>query len=179
MTRHAPDPPKPDAEFNGETTLCLTWRVHLLRRYPQRLTGLLLILLIAALCVWLLFHNILPVLAALLLLIGTASDYLFPLSYRITAEGVYADGLTSRLVLRWKEARRGLLDNRSVTLTPLAAPSRLDEFRGVMLRFAPDGEPGDRASVLAAIAHYAPALLPIPEAAQTTPRPLPEGKGEH
>lgn len=141
-----------------------------MRRNPHRLTRLLFVLTVAIACVWMLFNSLLPVLVALLLLVGSATDYLFPISYRLTEEGVFAEGLTSRLALRWKEARRCLPDRGSVTLTPLETPSRLDEFRGVMLRFAPDGEPGDRASVMAVIAEYAPDALPQaaePESSKT------------
>ncbi len=144
-----------------EEVSVLAWRVHLLRRYPRRLPGLLCVFGIAAICVWLMFGQILPVLAALLLLTGATGEFLFPISYRITSEGVYADSLTSRLTLRWKETRRCLRHPFGITLSPLPAPSRLDAFRGVTLRYAPEGEPGDRESVQAALARYAPDLLEV------------------
>jgi hypothetical protein len=134
----------------------LAWRVHLLRREPHRLPGLLCVFFIAAVCVWLLFERPLPVLAALLLLIGATGEFLFPVTYRITEEGVYANTPTGRLALRWKETRRCLRHPFGVTLSPLPIPSRLDAFRGVTLRFALEGEPGDRESVLAAIARCMP-----------------------
>ena len=143
-----------------DTGPILAWRVHLLRRTPQRLPLLLAAILCAALCVWLIFRSPLPALAAILLLVGSISEYLFPIAYRITPEGIAADAPTSHLRLRWKEARRCLAAADSMTITPLPVPSRLDAFRGVTLRFATEGEPGDRASVLAAVAQYAPDLLP-------------------
>lgn len=152
----------------------LAWRVHLLRRDPSRLPALLLVLFLGAACVWLLFGRPLPVVAALILLLGASSEYLFPISYRITTEGVYADAPASRMALRWKEARRCFSVPAGLVVTPLAAPSRLDAFRGVLLRFAPDGSPGDRASVQSALARCAPALLPE---AQPTPPPSAETNG--
>ncbi len=141
----------------------LVWSVHLARRAPRRLPTLALVVFLGAGCVWMMFQQILPVLAAIVLLLGACSDFLFPIRYRLNAEGLWADGLTSRMHLRWKEARRCVLEPRAVTVTPLPAPSRLDAFRGVTLRFAPLGEPGDRASVLAALHDYIPALLPLME----------------
>ena len=137
----------------------LVWRVHLLRRDPTRLPVLLLLLFIAAACVWLMFVSLLPVLAAVGLLLGAASEYLFPISYCLNGEGITANGPASRLVLRWKEARRCQEGRGTLLLTALPTPSRLDAFRGVLVRFAPDGEPGDRESVLAAVATYAPTLI--------------------
>ena len=152
-----------------ETAPALVWRVHLARRTPRRLPGVVLAVLLGAGCVWMIFHQVPPVLAAVALLLGACSDFLFPIRYRLTAEGLWAEGLTSRMHLRWKEARRCVLEPRAVTVTPLPAPSRLDAFRGVTLRFAPRGEPGDRASVLEALGNYIPALLPQSEATQNSP----------
>ena len=150
----------------SEAAPTLVWQVHLARRTPQRLPGVVMALFLGAGCVWMMFQQILPVLAAVALLLGACSDFLFPIRYRLTAEGLWADGLTSRLHLRWKEARRCVLEPRAVTVTPLPTPSRLDAFRGVTLRFAPRGEPGDRASVLEALRNYIPALLPTSEATE-------------
>ena len=51
------------------------------------------------------------------------------------------------------------MGRNAILITSLAAPSRLDAFRGILLRFAEEGQPGDRNSVLAALAHHAPHLL--------------------
>jgi hypothetical protein len=142
-----------------QTVPLLSWQVHLLHRYPRRLHILIITLLLAAGCVWLLFQQVLPVVAALLLLLGTSREYLFPISYILTVEGVSARGLALKGELTWKEARRCLRDRNSLTLTPLATPSRLDAFRGITLRFAPKGQPGDCESILAVIAHCAPELM--------------------
>ena len=126
-----------------------------------------MVLLLAMTCVWMMFGTLLPALAAVLLLLGAAGEYLFPIAYQITEEGVYAITLAGRNALPWKEARRCWRERGGLVVTPLAKPSRLDAFRGVLVRFAPDGEPGDRASVLVAIRHCAPGLLS--EADSTTP----------
>jgi len=151
-----------------ETAPALEWSVHLVRCAPQRLPVMGMVLFLGAGCVWLMFQQILPVLAAVALLLGACTDFLFPIHYRLNAEGLWADGLTSRMQLRWKEARRCVLEPRAVTVTPLPVPSRLDAFRGVTLRFAPNGQPGDRASVLEALRNYVPALLPAPDATEAT-----------
>lgn len=152
----------------SETAPALAWSVHLVRCAPHRLPTLVMVVFLGAGCIWMIFHQILPVLAAVALLLGSCSDFLFPIRYRLNAEGLWADGLTSRNQLRWKEARRCVLEPRAITVTPLPVPSRLDAFRGVTLRFAPSGETGDRASVLAALHGYVPALLSIQGAAEVS-----------
>lgn len=158
------------AENSGpETVPTLAWRVHLMRRAPDRLPVLMMVLFLGAGCVWLMFRQLLPVAAAMVLLVGSCSDFLFPIRYRLNAEGLRAEGLTFRMRMEWNEARRCVLEPRAVTVTPLPVPSRLDAFRGVTLRFAPSGQPGDRASVLAALRCYVPTLLPTTEATERTP----------
>ena len=151
--------PPQQAGSELEAAPLLTWQVHLLRRYPQRLSILILTLLLAAGCVWMLFRQPLPALVAVLLLLGSVREYLFPFTYSLTVEGVAARGPGLQATLPWKEARRCLRERNAVTVTPLSVPSRLDAFRGVTLRFALKGQPGDRESVLAVIARCAPELI--------------------
>lgn len=134
-----------------------------MRRYPERLIGLALVLLLGAACVWVLFRAWLPVAASTALLLCSAAEFLLPVTYTVTSEGVSARGTGNHSRLSWAEGRRCLPEKEGITLTPLDRRSRLDAFRGVTLRFAPVGRPGDRASVLAAIAMYAPHIEIAPE----------------
>ena len=121
--------------------------------------GLVGILLLGAGCVWIIFQSLLPVIAAIVLLLGTASEYLFPVTFSFDEDGVSTKGLTNRSALKWSEVKRVLIGSKDVVLTPLPVPSRLDEFRGVVIRFAANGQTGDRESVLGYIREVKPELL--------------------
>ena len=151
----APEAPIP------EPMLPMLWRVHLWRRNPARLPLLIAAILLAAIMVLLVFRSGWLALATVVLLIGSTSEYLFPISYQITAEGVFANVLLNRLALKWSEMRRIVSDSESVLLTPLEFASRRDGFRGVVLRFAEAGKTGSRAEVMAQIAHYVPQLIAV------------------
>ena len=153
MAKAARDP-------STQNTDGLTWQVHLVRRQRDRLSTLAMILAIGATSVWLLFGQLLPVLVALCLLLGSAAEYLLPTRYTIDGDGLKARSLVSSLALSWREAKRCRDDASGMLVTPLPVASRLDRFRGVFLRYAPPGEPGDRVSVYEAIARYAPDLAP-------------------
>lgn len=144
---------------SSHAILSVNWRVHLLKRDPARLPILLLVMAMGAACVWLMFGTLLPVLASGLLLMGSVSEYLFPITYRLSDGEVCQESLTSRIQLPWKDARRCRMGQDALLLTSLAVPSRLDAFRGVLLRFAPEGQPGDKSSVCAMITRYAPHVL--------------------
>lgn len=136
----------------------LCWQVHLLRAEPGRLPGVVMVCGIGAACVWLMFGAWLPALAALLLLLGSVSEYLFPITYRLTAGGVTQESLTTHIALPWNAIRRCRAGRRGILLTSLAVPSRLDAFRGILLRCAPDGQTGNPADILALLAVHAPHL---------------------
>lgn len=134
----------------------LAWRTHPLRREPKRLPVLLLTFALGASCVWMMFGAAPPVLAALVLMTLAISEYLFPTRYRIDETGATAEGGAGKLKIQWKETRRIVSLQNGILLSPLSAPSRLDSFRGILLRCAPDGEPGSRAEILALAAKYLP-----------------------
>ncbi len=158
-------PPVPPQANDTHTALAvsipyrLQWRVHLLRSQPQRLPGILIVFAIGTVCVWMMFATLIPVLAALLLLAGSISDYLFPITYHLTDTEVGQESITSQIHLPWDAIRRCVQKRHALLLTTLPAPSRLDAFRGILIRFAPDGQPGDRQSVLTTISTFAPHLL--------------------
>lgn len=162
--------PTQDPDSMLQDGMPLEWRVHLLQRDPARLPLVGAMLLLGFVAVYLMFQSFLSAMVAVLLLVASISEYLFPVRYRITAEGVQADALTSRMRLSWQQARRLVPERQSLLVSPLPAPSRLDAFRGVLLRFAPEGQPGDCASVVEAIKRFAPCLaatlpdMPVPRA---------------
>ena len=64
------------------------------------------------------------------------AEYLFPISYRLTTRGAYANCFLSRLYLAWPDVKRARYGDDGVFLSPLLRASRLDTFRGVRLCFA-------------------------------------------
>jgi len=160
-----------DTRSDAQTETTLRWRVHLLQRHPERSPALLLVLFIGGASVWLLFERLLPVITSIVLLLGAAAEYLLPTSYSISSLGITANSRTTQSMLAWKDVQRCLSDPAGIIVTPLRTASRLDRFRGILLRYARAGETGDMESVLAAIARYAPALsLPSRQAFAGTDR---------
>lgn len=134
----------PDADGSAP----FEWTVHLLRRDPGRAAGVAVAAIIATVAGIVFFHSIVFGLAGLLLIISSASEFLLPIRYRITAETASIGFGLSRAEIRWSNVRRLIPMSDGVKLSPLPVPSRLDAFRGVLMRFADDGQPGDRAEVM-------------------------------
>ena len=122
----------------AETTL-LSWKVHRLREEPSRLRLVALAYGAAVFLWWLLFPHPLALFLPLVSLTSALAEYLFPVSYRLTTRGAYASCGFSHLFIAWADVRRATTGAEGVFLSPLArAGSRLEAFRGVRLRFAPD-----------------------------------------
>ena len=143
--------PAPAAAAPAETaeTVLLAWRIHRLREEPQGI-GLIAGAYAAAILLWWwVYPQPLALALPLLSLTGALSDYLFPISYRLTTRGAYADCGASRLFLSWDDVQRATHGAEGVYLSPLRRPSRLDAWRGVKLRFA-----GNSDAVLAIVREH-------------------------
>jgi hypothetical protein len=148
--------PSADGGISTAEREILSWRRHLLLEEPGKLSVVFCAAVFCEWAAWLLFQNILFNAAVLFMLGSATSEYLFPIANRLSSRTASCRFGANRFELEWSKLARVLIYKDGVRLSPLAAPSRLDSFRGVFLRFARDGQPGDRKSVLAAIAELRP-----------------------
>jgi hypothetical protein len=74
-------------------------------------------------------------LLGLLMLAGSLGTYFLPTDYVLTATGVESRfiGVTRRF--RWGQFRSFYRDRHGVLLSPFPRPSRLENFRGLYVRF--------------------------------------------
>lgn len=144
------------AAAQDEEVVLLTWNVHLLRRDPGRAGAVIVAMILAALFGFLLFQSLFFALIGVLLIFSSTADYLLPICYRLTSRRACAAYGLSRWEIAWKDVRRVKVAQQAVLLSPLEAPSRLDAFRGVVLRFAEEGQKGERAEVLEIIRFLIP-----------------------
>ncbi len=132
-----------------EETVLLEWTVHLLRRDPARARVVIVAaaIILSSLLGVLIFRSALFALLGPLLLFSSTSEYLLPIRYRITSRRACAAYGAARLEIGWDRVKRVDYLPGSAKLSPFTTPNRLENFRGVLLRFAPDGEPGSREDV--------------------------------
>jgi len=111
------------------------WRVHLARKEPR---GLILVGVVAALSglLGLLKGVTFAVLGPVLVLLWVA-DYLFPITYRLTEEGVEVRQFLPRSFMPWGRVKRCVRVKEGLFLSPFPRPSRLEAYRGVLLRDVP------------------------------------------
>lgn len=122
------------------------WTVHLAARSPARALGVALVIGLAAGWAAFLFGNAVAFLATAALLIGAASEFLFPVRYRLTPGFAEARGPLHWRRIAWGEVKRVYVGNGEIKLSPLKHGGPREAFRGVVLRF--EGDPdGLRAAI--------------------------------
>lgn len=114
----------------------LEWVCHPARR--NRNVTILLSLFIVLLLVIVYYatdHSVLFTILAFIILMGSLSAFYFPTRYRFTEEEIIIKTRMQTLHKKWGQYRTYYPDKNGVLLSPFARRSRLENFRGVYIRF--------------------------------------------
>ena len=146
----------PDPDGSAEKTL-VEWRVHLLPENPKKSAAVILILAVALVLVQLAFHSAWLTTLGALILVGSLSDWLFPITYRLTSGAASYKNVVFRKRIAWDNVRSVYLSDFGVKLSPFASRSRLEPFRALILRFGDDGAgaAGSRGTVMRIVNEHA------------------------
>ena len=117
----------------------LEWTFRLDPESPKRRIMVVTIALMAGLA-GLMLNGPLLSLIGIVVVVLSAAELFFPVKYRLDGQGARAKCGLSVTALDWADVRRVLPMPDGVRLSPLEKPSRLDEFRGVYLRFSDNEE---------------------------------------
>jgi hypothetical protein len=155
MPSRAPQPQGAACAAPEPAAPALEWRVHLAARQPGRSAGALLAVVLAGVSAFILFQHAASALLAAGLILAAVGEFLFPVTYRLTAEGAEARGPLHWRRIAWTEVKRVYTHEEEVKLSPLAHGGPREPFRGVLLRCN-----GNRDEVLAAIRTFREAARP-------------------
>ena len=112
-----------------------TWRVHPLRESWMQSTLLLLFLLLLFSGVYWLFQSVFVTLLSTIFVTSSLYRYFVPFRYELYEHELVVTAPFYRLTKSWDAFRSFYVDNNGVLLSPFAKPSRLENFRGVYVRF--------------------------------------------
>lgn len=118
-----------------QTTPQRTWRVHPLRDNWTRSILLLLFLLLLFSGIYWLFQSVFVALLSAIFVNGSLYRYFVPFRYELYEHELVVSAPFYRLTKPWSDFRSFYVDNNGVLLSPFAKPSRLENFRGVYVRF--------------------------------------------
>jgi hypothetical protein len=112
-----------------------TWRVHPLRENWTRSALLLLFLLLLFSGVYWLFQSVSVTLLSTIFVTSSLYRYFVPFRYELYEHELVVSAPFYRVTKSWSDFRSFYTDNNGVLLSPFAKPSRLENFRGVYVRF--------------------------------------------
>lgn len=124
----------------------LTWEVRLGDRDPAKRWVALACAIGAGFVGVVLFKSLVLGLIGFAAILASVPEILFPLKYRLDSDAATVRCGISVTQVAWENVKRVVQTEEGLKLSPLAANSRLEPFRGVYLRFA-----GNEAEVLAKV----------------------------
>jgi len=118
-----------------ETRPIIEWIAHPARQRP--LAAVLVGVFIAVIAVGIYSWTLSPIFTALatIILIGSLSGFYFPTHYRFYDDQVIVKYTVTTIKKDWSQFRTFYRDKNGVLLSPFPQPSRLENFRGLFLKF--------------------------------------------
>ena len=146
MTEKQEQDQQKEQEVVEEENVLLTWISHPAKARPV-VTGLVIIFLtILVALVYSLTASVVFTVIAALILWGSLAQYFLPTKFELTDKGVKIRYTLSGVAKEWKLFRSYYVDKNGVLLSPFVRPSRLENFRGLYVRFA-----GNKDDVIAVV----------------------------
>lgn len=140
----------------GSVSASVGWRVHLARSEPMRASVVVAFAAVAGLMGMSLFHSPVYGVIGAAVVLFSCSEFLLPISYRLTDEKASSRYGLTVVEIRWSDVKRVLRDGVTLRLSPLSRASRLDSFRGVVLRPGPDDSHCSQERLMSIIRERAP-----------------------
>jgi ABC-type multidrug transport system fused ATPase/permease subunit len=121
----------------------LTWTAHPAKIRKTATVLVIIFLLAVFILVFEITHSMLMVILAILLFTMSLSTYFFPTRHEITLDKVKIRYLFTTVEKDLSNYRSYYADRNGVLLSPFASPSRLENFRGLYLRYHQNKETVD------------------------------------
>ena len=128
----------------AEEEVVLSWKVHLVREEPRKLVVVILATVAVSVLAYGWMRNMpsgfVYGIAMGFAMLGSFSDFLFPITFTLTQTGATAAGKLGKRTIAWTSVKKYYLDDYGIKLSPFRMKSRLEAYRGVYLRFGKNRE---------------------------------------
>jgi len=121
----------------------LSWISHPAKIRKQAAAITIVFILIIMILVYLLTFSKVMVILTVVIFTGALSTFFFPTKYELSAEKVKIKYLFTSVEKEMSMFRSYYPDRRGVLLSPFTRPSRLENFRGVYIRYHQNKEQVD------------------------------------
>jgi hypothetical protein len=113
----------------------LIWKNHPAAYNPKRTMLVALFLILIFVAVYLTTSSWVLTAVAVLIMFGSLTSFFLPTIYSFDNKNIYIKTLSGKRTFNWGRFRSYYPDKNGVLLSPFLRPSRLENFRGIYLRF--------------------------------------------
>jgi len=128
MTKEGLEPQSPRAKR-------MQWTVHPIKRDWKVSAGILSFLAILCAAIYFSYSSVTFLLLSVVILISSLASFFFPTTYILQDDCIMVKSLLRRYSRGWNFFKSYYPDKNGVFLSPFSSPSRLENFRGLYIRF--------------------------------------------
>ncbi len=122
-------------EKNLTSPAQLKWIDHPLRKSRKNLLLVIFFIILAPAVVYFSTRSIFFLVLSLIFLLGSLSTFFLPTTYELTQDGIKVKFFFNTRKMEWGKYRSFYVDKNGVLLSTFDKPSRLENFRGLYIRF--------------------------------------------
>lgn len=125
-----------ESRNSDSTTSKLEWTVHPVKRNWKVSAGVILFLIILCAFIYYSFDSFVYLFLSVIFLAGSLSQFFFPTKYILREDCITVKSPFRKFSRQWNHFGSYYPDKNGVLLSPFPSPSRLENFRGVYIRFS-------------------------------------------
>jgi hypothetical protein len=126
---------KPDEQIKESDKDSLEWICHPAKRNLKITTLVTVFLIILVVLVYWMTASAWFTILAILILFGSLASFYFPTRYKFTPDEIIIKTSTQKLTKNWSQYRTFYPDKNGVLLSPFARKTRMENFRGIYIKF--------------------------------------------
>lgn len=113
----------------------IEWTIYPIKRNWKVSAGLIFLLVILCVAIYFSFDSFMFLLLSAVILICSLSPFFFPTKYILQDDHIMIRSLLRTFSKKWDFFKSYYPDKNGVLLSPFPSPSRLENFRGVYIKF--------------------------------------------
>lgn len=121
--------------IENKDAIKLEWTVHPLKTNRKVSIGLIIFLIALCTSIYFSFDSLTFLILSVIFLVGSLSSFFLPTTYLLQDNCIIVKTIFRRSARKWDSFKRYYPDKNGVFLSPFLYPTRLENFRGLYVRF--------------------------------------------
>jgi len=121
--------------IENKDAIKLEWTVHPLKANWKVSIGLIIFLIALCASIYFSFNSLTFLILSVVFLVGSLSSFFLPTTYMFLDDCIIVKSVFRRFSRQWNSFKRYYPEKKGVFLSPFLHPTRLENFRGLYVRF--------------------------------------------